>query len=139
MIFNTLFSLLALVLSATSVPIQPQQLIVVTPHITSPTEADSWAPGSTYMVTWETKSIPPASKNDSGMILLGHISQTYDRKGKPQTSENLNISSPLANHFIIGAGQVNVTIPMDTPPRDDYIVVLFGDSGNASPKFKIGM
>jgi hypothetical protein len=30
------------------------------------------------------------------MILLGHISETYDSKGKPQINENLNIcESPL--------------------------------------------
>lgn len=137
MIFSTLVSLLALTLGTTSSPIGPQSLIVVTPHITSPTEAVSWAPGSVQTVTWETKSIPTAYKNNTGMILLGHLSETYDSKGERRMSENLNISHPLANHFMIGDGHANVTIPIDTPSRSDYIVVLFGDSGNASPKFMI--
>ncbi|KAJ7095731.1 hypothetical protein B0H15DRAFT_798219 [Mycena belliarum] len=129
MIFSTLVSLLALTLGTTSSPIGPQSLIVVTPHITSPTEAVSWAPGSVQTVTWETKSIPTAYKNNTGMILLGHLSETYDSKGERP--------HPLANHFMIGDGHANVTIPIDTPSRSDYIVVLFGDSGNASPKFMI--
>ncbi|KAJ7442620.1 hypothetical protein FB451DRAFT_1414070 [Mycena latifolia] len=142
MIFSTLVSLLALALATTSSPIQPQQLIVVTPRITSPTEAVSWAPGSVQTVTWETHDIPPAFMENEGMLLLGYRSETYDKKGKLQPSENLNISKsssphPLANHFLIGAGHVNVTIPIDTPPRSSYIVVLFGDSGNASPMFRI--
>ncbi|KAJ7134789.1 hypothetical protein C8R44DRAFT_771476 [Mycena epipterygia] len=138
MIFNTLVSFLALALAATSTPIlQPQQLDVITPHITSPTEKDSWTPGSIQTVTWETQDIPPAFVNNSGMILLGHMGTTYDSKGRPQTTENLNTTCPLANHFLIGAGKVNVTVPLDTPPRDTYIIVLFGDSGNTSPQFKI--
>ncbi|KAJ7625391.1 hypothetical protein DFH06DRAFT_1339733 [Mycena polygramma] len=137
MIFNTLISLLAVLVAADASPLRPQQLDVVTPHITSPAQAVSWAPGSTQQVTWETKSIPPADVNNTGMILLGYRSTTYDSKGRPQPSENLNISHPLANHFPIGAGCQNITVPFDAVPRDNYIVVLFGDSGNTSPEFKI--
>ncbi|KAJ7147130.1 hypothetical protein C8R43DRAFT_1129907 [Mycena crocata] len=137
MIFNTLFSLLAVAVVATSSPLKPQQLEVITPHITSPTEAVSWAPDSNQTVTWETKSIPPAFKKNTGMLLLGYITQTYDIHGNPQISENLDIKNPLATGFMIGAGQVAIRIPKDTPRRDTYVIVLFGDSGNMSPKFKI--
>lgn len=43
----------------------------------------------------------------------------------------------LANKFPLSAGTVSFTVPASLATRDDYIVVLFGDSGNASPHFKI--
>lgn len=70
------------------------------------------------------------------------------------------VAHPLASNFRITDGAVNVTVP-DVDARDDYIIVrelpspvvvcscwcaqlmhfslcaVFGDSGNASPKFTI--
>lgn len=43
----------------------------------------------------------------------------------------------LADGFPLTSGSVNFVLPTDVAARDDYIVVLFGDSGNASPKFSI--
>lgn len=43
----------------------------------------------------------------------------------------------LADKFPLTAGTVSFTVPADVKQRDDYIVVLLGDSGNASPHFKI--
>ncbi|KAJ7928064.1 hypothetical protein B0H13DRAFT_2311924 [Mycena leptocephala] len=80
MIFTTLVSLLAVLVVANGSPLQPQQLDVITPHITSPTEAVSWAPGSCQNVTWEH---PSGVQNNTGMILLGHMTETYDAQGGP--------------------------------------------------------
>ncbi|KAF8655828.1 hypothetical protein AX16_002913 [Volvariella volvacea WC 439] len=44
--------------------------------------------------------------------------------------------APLAEGFMLRDGQVEITVP-DFPPRDNYIVVLMGDSGNSSPEFRI--
>lgn len=66
-------------------------------------------------------------------------------------------AQPLATGFPLIDGAVNITVPGDAATRDDYIVVrtytspfgpmrhalifilntVFGDSGNASPKFTI--
>ncbi|PPR07270.1 hypothetical protein CVT26_012430 [Gymnopilus dilepis] len=52
-------------------------------------------------------------------------------------SENLDIAHPLATGFPLTTGSVKVVLPKNVTARDDYFVVLFGDSGNKSPKFKI--
>ncbi|KAJ6585178.1 hypothetical protein B0H19DRAFT_1250057 [Mycena capillaripes] len=137
MIFNTLISLLAMLVAADASPLRPQQLEVITPHITSPTAAVRWAQCSNQTITWDTTHIPPAFVNNTGMILLGHNGVLYDSKGNPQRTENLNTTHPLATHFAIGCGSVQISVPCDIPPRSTYIVVLFGDSGNCSPEFTI--
>lgn len=43
----------------------------------------------------------------------------------------------LADKFPLTAGAVSFNLPKNLAARDDYIVVLFGDSGNASPHFSI--
>ncbi|KAF7365031.1 hypothetical protein MVEN_00374200 [Mycena venus] len=137
MIFTTLLSLLVAVVTAAASPLQPQQLEVITPRITSPTESDCWAPGSIQNVTWDTSRIPPAFVNNTGMIMLARPETTYDKNGNPRMTENLNYTNPLATRFPIGTGHQTVQIPIDTPPNNGYVIVLFGDSGNCSPKFKI--
>ncbi|KAJ7643988.1 hypothetical protein FB45DRAFT_1020792 [Roridomyces roridus] len=136
MIFTTLLSLLTLALSTASTPVGPQQLVVVTPHITSPKAADVWTVGSIQNVTWETDNIPPGTRNFEGTLVLGFLTNYTDGRGHVAVSENLNNSSPLAQNFTIGTGHALVTVP-NVPTRSNYIIVLFGDSGNASPQFKI--
>ena len=43
----------------------------------------------------------------------------------------------LAEDFNLDDGEVEVTLPSDVATRDDYIIVLFGDSGNKSDRFSI--
>ncbi|KAI0044103.1 hypothetical protein FA95DRAFT_1562597 [Auriscalpium vulgare] len=100
---------------------------VIDPHITSPTAQTIWNVGDKVTVTWDTSEIPPASSNSSGMLLLGF--QTSD-------SENLDLDHPLADGFKLVDGSVSFNVP-DVAPKTNYIVVLFGDSGNASPQFSI--
>ncbi|KAF5382661.1 hypothetical protein D9615_003034 [Tricholomella constricta] len=103
---------------------------VFSPHITSPDENTVWPVGTKQTVTWETKDIPPDSQltNPNGKVVLGHLG--------PTGGLNLQLESPLAQNFKLRVGQIEITVP-SVPPRDDYIIVLFGDSGNASPAFAI--
>jgi hypothetical protein len=50
---------------------------------------------------------------------------------------NATQANPIAQGFPLSAGQASVTVPEDTQPGYDWIVVLFGDSGNWSPTFTI--
>ncbi|KAI1790164.1 hypothetical protein LXA43DRAFT_891553 [Ganoderma leucocontextum] len=103
--------------------------IAIRPDITAPTAGAVWNVGSLQTITWDTSDIPTEAMNQTGLILLGYL-QDGD------TSEHLDLDHPLASGFPITAGSVDVTVPqMNT--RDDYVIVLFGDSGNTSPKFTI--
>ncbi|TFK93080.1 hypothetical protein K466DRAFT_594675 [Polyporus arcularius HHB13444] len=102
---------------------------VFSPTITAPHAGDQWTVGSIQTITWDTSSIPSANQNQSGLILLGYVEDG-------QIDEHLDIEHPLASNFPITAGAANVTVPK-VSTRDDYVVVLFGDSGNTSPKFTI--
>lgn len=43
----------------------------------------------------------------------------------------------LASGFPLNKGAQSVTLPSDLETKKTYIIVLMGDSGNASPKFLI--
>ncbi|EIN12913.1 hypothetical protein PUNSTDRAFT_82382 [Punctularia strigosozonata HHB-11173 SS5] len=109
--------------------VHPTEDIVFTPTITDPTAVTTWAVGSNQTVTWDTSKIPAEAQNSTGVLLLGYQQSDDD-------SEHLDIAHPLAAQFPISAGSVAVTVPNVTT-RNDYIVVLIGDSGNKSPKFTI--
>ncbi|KAI8994257.1 hypothetical protein BD414DRAFT_411938 [Trametes punicea] len=115
--------------AAPTVFTEPKTEIVYRPHITSPKAGDVWPVGTTQTVTWDTSDIPDDAKNQTGLILLGYLEDG-------DTDEHLGVDHPLASNFPITAGSVEVTVP-DVKPRDDYVAILFGDSGNASPKFTI--
>jgi len=71
--------------------------------------------------------IPQDDRNATGRLVLGY---------EQNDSENLDYEYPLATGFPLEAGSMNVIVP-DVQPGNNYIVVLFGDSGNASPEFTI--
>jgi len=100
---------------------------VVDPPITSPTANTVWYIGQTQTVTWNTAGLPLNQTNPVGKLVLGFM---YNN------SENLMLDSPLAINLNYSVGQAQITVP-NVPNRTDYIVVLFGDSGNASPEFTI--
>ncbi|KAJ7245030.1 hypothetical protein B0H12DRAFT_1073608 [Mycena haematopus] len=126
MIFTTLISVLAAVAATAGLPLQPQQLDVISPEITSPNATDCWTLGSVQTVTWDTSEIPPAFSSNKGMLMLGYLTVYTDSTGQKQISENLDYKNPLATNFTIGVGQWEVYLSHDIPPRDDYFVVLFG-------------
>ncbi|KAI5989053.1 hypothetical protein EDD15DRAFT_2389134 [Pisolithus albus] len=118
----SLFSLVSCVLTA---PLPARD--VVAPPITSPTASTVWNVGTTQTVTWSTANLPTNITNPEGMLVLGYVAND---------SENLMLQSPLATNLSYSAGQAQITVP-SVPTGNNYIVVLFGDSGNASPQFTI--
>ncbi|KIM66803.1 hypothetical protein SCLCIDRAFT_1210858 [Scleroderma citrinum Foug A] len=125
MFTSLIFSLVSFVSCVFAVPVAVRD--VVAPPITSPTAGVVWHVGETQTVTWSTASLPVNITNPNGMLVLGYLFNN---------SENLMLSSPLATNINYANGEVQITVP-NVPTRNDYIVVLFGDSGNASPQFTI--
>ncbi|KZV73721.1 hypothetical protein PENSPDRAFT_574146 [Peniophora sp. CONT] len=99
---------------------------VFDPKITSPAASTVWTVGQTVDVTWDTSTIP-SGQTVFGMLVLGFLTDD---------SENLDIDNPLAANITLNDGKTSITVPT-VDPKTNYIVVLFGDSGNASPEFTI--
>ncbi|KAH9028349.1 hypothetical protein EDB85DRAFT_1892527 [Lactarius pseudohatsudake] len=128
--FTALISALVLAVSTTATPVhvaERGELIVVSPTVTSPTENATWPILSQQLVTWDTSKIPPSGRNNIGRILLGYLEDN-------DPSEHLYWE--LASGFLITVGFQNVTVP-NVPPQNNYVIALFGDSGNLSPEFSI--
>ncbi|KAF5330274.1 hypothetical protein D9758_014456 [Tetrapyrgos nigripes] len=104
---------------------------VINPQIMSPDASTVWVVGQTETVSWNTTNLPPDSQitNKLVTVILGFLESGDD-------SEHLMLDNPLAKDIPIRAGQVNITVPSVTP-RNSYIVVVMGDSGNVSPQFTI--
>ncbi|KAF9227327.1 hypothetical protein BS17DRAFT_764587 [Gyrodon lividus] len=117
----TIFSVLSLVSARPLV--SPVMRDVWVPPITSPTSNTVWTVGCAYTVSWNATQPPSQVTNPQG--------QVYLRQG------NATQANPIAQGFLLSAGQVNVIVPEDTQPGNDWMVVLFGDSGNWSPLFTI--
>lgn len=161
----SLFSALMLALSylATAAPVHPVELLAWSPSITSPNALTVWPCGSLQTVSWKTDNIPAEKQNSTGLLLLGYMENDSENldistliyhnhlfkllKGNPA-------EHPLATNFPISLGSVSFTVPQDATPRSDAIVIcmyylsfgcvhtlhavlVFGDSGNASPEFTI--
>ncbi|KAJ7505130.1 hypothetical protein B0H11DRAFT_2186623 [Mycena galericulata] len=95
---------------------------VYAPPITNPTSSSVWTVGEVETVTWNATGIPAGV---TGQIQLGYL-----------TPGNEHLSVILASGFNLTDEKVNVTVPA-VVSRTNYIVVLFGDSGNISPTFTI--
>ncbi|KAK0221883.1 hypothetical protein IW262DRAFT_1493614 [Armillaria fumosa] len=102
---------------------------VFSPKITNPTAGTTWFKDSRVNVTWDTSNAPQNLTNTKGKLVLGFMDGQND-------SEHLIMQNPLADGFDILAGTTTFLVP-DVTPGQDYIVVLFGDSGNRSPRFEI--
>ncbi|OJT06989.1 hypothetical protein TRAPUB_2190 [Trametes pubescens] len=122
--FATIFT--ALVAAAAAVGAAPAD--VIAPPVTAPKAGDLWTVGSKQVVTWDASSIP-SNTTETGVAFLGFLEDGSD-------DEHIDTKNPLATGFPITSGSVTVTVP-DVTPRDDYIVVLVGDSGDVSGKFTI--
>lgn len=132
MVRMTLFSSAVAALAAVVMPMvaaetELEKRIVVNPKIVYPTAGTTWAVGDHVNVTWDVSHLPPQAKNMTGTLRLGYISGS---------STNEHLSNTLADKFLLRQGNVTFTVP-DVSSRDDYVVVLMGDSGNKSPKFAI--
>ncbi|KAG2351747.1 hypothetical protein BDR07DRAFT_1285072 [Suillus spraguei] len=122
-LLTSCFMLLTFLSCALCAPVSAvMQRDVWVPTIISPTSASKWTVGETFLVTWDTSSEPSQVTNPIGQIYLRQGDATQ--------------SNPIASGFELSSGQTNVTIPEDTNPGE-YMIVLFGDSGNWSGKFPI--
>ncbi|KAH9977576.1 hypothetical protein BJV74DRAFT_860283 [Russula compacta] len=137
MFFKPLAALFVFALSGVSAaPVQqsPVQFLskrdVWAPRVITPNDDTVWKVGSTVTATWDISSRPAEVTNPIGTLLLGHINA--DGSG----GENLDVDHPLAQNFTLAAGQVSFPVP-SVSPGSNYIVVLIGDSGNASDEFTI--
>ncbi|KAM5534991.1 hypothetical protein V8D89_011364 [Ganoderma adspersum] len=140
MIASTKFAVLSVLAAATAaVSAAPAKVfnsndvgkvdLVFRPDITAPVAGAVWNTGTIQTITWDTSDIPTEALNQTGLVLLGYIEDG-------DMSEHLDVQHPLASRFPITDGSVNITVP-EVDTRDDYVIVLFGDSGNTSPKFTI--
>ncbi|KAI0801040.1 hypothetical protein C8Q74DRAFT_1191875 [Fomes fomentarius] len=103
---------------------------VWSPRITAPDRATVWKVGETVTVRWDASHPPKRVTNSGGKLVLGHFDDGEE------TNEHLNYEHPLADGFDLSRGQVQLKVP-NVKPSNNYIVVLFGDSGNHSPQFTI--
>ncbi|KAK0239207.1 hypothetical protein EDD85DRAFT_829431 [Armillaria nabsnona] len=112
--------LTALVASVFATPIYiPRD--VYSPPITSPDANTVWTVNTTQTVTWDTSNAPVNISNRASIWL---------KKG------DYAFGTELAVDFDLRSGKQDVTVPW-VVEGDDYIIVLFGDSGNWSPEFTI--
>ncbi|KAF8878125.1 hypothetical protein CPB84DRAFT_1688485, partial [Gymnopilus junonius] len=80
---------------------------------------------------WDVRDMPKENVTRKGRSLLGYLE-------KGSQDEHLDIEHTLASDFNLGDGYATFKCPK-VEPRKDYIVVLFGDSGNRSPRFTISI
>ncbi|KAF8488646.1 hypothetical protein F5888DRAFT_1893003 [Russula emetica] len=134
-LFTVLLTALALVSSTTALPVavahdasRRSEDIVYSPPIMSPSQGTVWKVGSQQIVTWDASSVPVGAEGNKGTIMLGYADNTE--------SEHLNYKHPLADGFLLTAGQQSITVP-NVPKKSTYFVAVLGDSGNISQKFTI--
>ncbi|KAF8806842.1 hypothetical protein BYT27DRAFT_7101026 [Phlegmacium glaucopus] len=116
------FPLLISFIAVFAIPVDLESRDVYVPPILYPKQGTVWLVGEHHHVTWDTSNPPAQITNKIGQIFL--------RKG------DLTTPVILANNFDILLGKIEITVPW-VQDGDDYQVVLFGDSGNFSPKFTI--
>ncbi|KAI8990706.1 hypothetical protein BD414DRAFT_413525 [Trametes punicea] len=103
---------------------------VWSPPIIEPDADTVWTVGSTVRIVWDTSNPPRQVTNYEGKAVLGYLTD------EDETNEHLEFDPPLAEGFNLTDGHVRIQVP-DVSASNEYIVVLFGDSGNHSPKFTI--
>ncbi|KAJ4481964.1 hypothetical protein J3R30DRAFT_3286814 [Lentinula aciculospora] len=121
-LFHTLYFLVALLTLTASAPLATRDVYI--PHITAPDTNTTWKCGEIGKVTWDDSRRPENVTNPEGIVVL--------RKEGLEDTEH-----PLASGFsTVDSQSVSFKIP-GVPTRNDYQIVLFGDSGNFSPVFTI--
>ncbi|TFK52471.1 hypothetical protein OE88DRAFT_1734456 [Heliocybe sulcata] len=102
---------------------------VYDPRITNPQASTVWVAQHYAEATWDTSDMPQHVTNPKGKLVLGYVEDGDD-------NEHLDMNHPLADGFDISIGHIKFKVPR-VESRNDYMVVLFGDSGNRSPTFTI--
>ncbi|KXN91422.1 hypothetical protein AN958_00684 [Leucoagaricus sp. SymC.cos] len=126
-IFQAFVVLLVAVSQVGAGPIQRRKnLDVWRPTILQPTADSVWTAGAQKLVSWNTDNAP-ASISNQGHVVLKTI---------PNNTDTVSQWRHLAGPFNLTIGQINVTVPNDVI-TGEYKIILFGDSGNESPAFKV--
>ena len=111
--------------------VEMEKRIVYNPPVTTPASKQVWYAGREEVVKWQVDQdkIPAEANNFKVTIKLGYI---------PKNGEGgYNLKWTLAKGINITDEEAEVTLPSDLQTRDDYIIVVMGDSGNRSMKFTI--
>ncbi|KAL0955950.1 hypothetical protein HGRIS_002134 [Hohenbuehelia grisea] len=124
---------------AAAAPIEARDVYV--PPILYPKKGTVWAARSRHNVTWDVSSPPKQITNRFGSIMLRKNDLTAPSTSRPALSlahhgPKQFLSVYIARGFDIKLGRYEITVP-DALSGNDYQIVLFGDSGNFSPKFTI--
>ncbi|KAI8879922.1 hypothetical protein K501DRAFT_287140 [Backusella circina FSU 941] len=107
--------------------------LVINPKISTPNAATKWRAGESYTVKWDTTFFNGEEEQDipdnySGALKLGYL---------VGNDLNEHLYWDLASGFKLNSGSQTITLPDDLETKRDYIIVLMGNSGNASPRFFI--
>ncbi|TBU47438.1 hypothetical protein BD309DRAFT_1077963 [Dichomitus squalens] len=125
---HAMFFLLALAVTTLAKPLAFNPRDAISPPITNPTAQTVWKAGDTQTVTWDLSGLNGAQpSNPQAQIILGTFING---------EEHLLLDTVLASGFNILDGNVTLTVPTVTT-GSDYIVCLFGSSGDISPPFTI--
>ncbi|KAL0570142.1 hypothetical protein V5O48_011820 [Marasmius crinis-equi] len=113
--------------SSVASPLQARKALDVwSPKILTPNANTVWVVGTTVNVTWDTTDAPVNISNGAAVQL---------RKGNGPAPIDDPYLKPVRS-FDLRTGWVEVTVP-ETPAGKDYLIDLFGDSGNWSEEFEI--
>ncbi|KAI1794897.1 hypothetical protein LXA43DRAFT_92166 [Ganoderma leucocontextum] len=127
-IIQAIFLLLALAVTVLAKPLAFRPRDAISPPITNPTASTVWKAGDRQTVTWDLSGLNGVQpSNPIGEVILGTFING---------EENLLLESPLASGFNILDGNVTLTVPTVTT-GGDYIVCLFGSSGDITAPFTI--
>ncbi|KAF8345613.1 hypothetical protein F5887DRAFT_1074336 [Amanita rubescens] len=115
--------LLAVVLSSLSSGLFSHATPLVTrdiwdPTILTPNSETEWIPGETETVTWSTAD-RPATVSNAGLVTIN---------GGPALTGEFNL--------VEANGRIQVNVPSNIT-AGVYQIILFGDSSNVSPSFRI--
>jgi len=94
------------------------------PTVLYPHNGTVWKVGNHHNVTWDASNPPADGISEVSMVVLSHNSTLLD------------VENPLAFNFSLLTGRIEIQVPQ-VPTSDLYQIVLFGDSGNAGPYFRI--
>ncbi|KAI0812588.1 hypothetical protein BC629DRAFT_946967 [Irpex lacteus] len=116
-------ALFASAVAVSAAPVELPTRDVWAPKVLYPHAGTVWTSGQRHNVTWDLSTKPAQITNNDGAFLLL-------RTG--------NIETPVVvgHGFKLTDGRVEITVP-DVVTRDDFSLVLFGDSGNWSEQFTI--
>ncbi|TFK34052.1 hypothetical protein BDQ12DRAFT_690311 [Crucibulum laeve] len=119
--FTLLFISMLTLVAGTPLSLDTRDVFV--PPVLYPHTGTVWKILARHNVTWDVSNPPAQITNRFGAIYL-------------RKDGLIDLDHPLAEGFDILLGRIEVEVPK-VKPRNDYQIVLFGDSGNWSGTFTI--